>query len=174
MASLTDARVLLTGRPGIGKTTLITRILDRLERPAAGFLTRELRQRNRRVGFEIQTLGGSRATLAHVDHPGEPRISRYGVNLAELEQVGVSAIERAMQEGVMVIVDEIGPMELLSERFREAIESVFATQLPILGTIMSRSHPFADRIKRRPDVELVEVTSGNRDELVGELAARWS
>ena len=59
--------LLLTGRPGVGKTTVVRRVVERLSRPTGGFYTCELREGGRRTGFEIVTLDGQRATLSHVD-----------------------------------------------------------------------------------------------------------
>lgn len=170
---MTGRKVLLTGRPGVGKTTAITRTVRQLAIPAAGFVTQELREDGQRVGFEIRTLDGERGILAHVDRPGGPRISRYGVNLGALHAVGVAAIERGIQAGHLLVIDEIGPMELLSDPFRDAVWAALESELPVLGTIMSRPHPYADEIKAREEVQVVEITRANRDPLVDRLVGTF-
>ncbi|MGB3904128.1 MAG: nucleoside-triphosphatase, partial [Anaerolineae bacterium] len=110
--------ILLTGRPGVGKTTVIKKALDRLEGRAGGFYTAEIRESGRRQGFKIVTLDGQEGILSHVDIRGQPRVSRYGVNLGDLEEVGVAALRRAIAEADLIVVDEIGKMELFSEAFR--------------------------------------------------------
>jgi nucleoside-triphosphatase len=166
--------VLLTGRPGIGKTTLVRRVVRRLSRPASGFYTRELRQQGRRVGFEIVTLDGKQATLAHIDISSRHRISKYGVDVATLDRVGVPAIRRAVETGALVVVDEIGKMELFSEAFKVAVLEALDSECSLLATITQSWHPWANRIKQRDDVQVIEVTSGNRDQLVDLLAESLS
>lgn len=164
--------IMLTGRPGVGKTTLVRRVIEELDRPAGGFYTRELREGGRRAGFEIVTLGGETATLSHVDIDSEQRVSKYGVDVEALDQVGVPAIREAVDEGALVVIDEIGKMELYSDAFKTAVADALDSASPVLGTIMRGSRPWADRIKRRDNVEVIEVTVENRDRLVDELTER--
>ena len=162
---------LLTGRPGVGKTTCLRTLLDLLHVPASGFFTEEIRERGRRVGFSLMTLGGQRATLAHVNRRGTPRVGKYGINLDAIERVGVPAVEDAIRKGHLAVIDEIGKMELASSAFRRAVEEALDSPVTILGTILTASHPWADRIKRRPGVRLIEVTIATRESLPRELAA---
>jgi nucleoside-triphosphatase len=138
----------------------------------AGFYTEELRERGRRVGFDVVTIDGRRAPLARVGATG-PRVSRYGVDVRSFEDLGVATLESALAQcGYVLVVDEIGKMELFSERFCELLERIFAPGAPwaLLGTIMSGYHPRADGLKRRPHVSIVEVTQANRDRLPGDLS----
>ncbi len=157
--------ILLTGTPGSGKTTLLRKVIAALQSPAGGFYTQEIRQSGVRQGFEIITLDGQRDVLAHVEIRHSPRIGKYGVNLAGLDHLAVGAIQNALHSGALVVVDEIGPMELLSKRFQAAVLEVFDSDEPLLGTIFKRSLPFVDAIKRRPGVTLIEVHRDNRDSL---------
>jgi nucleoside-triphosphatase len=163
--------LLLTGRPGSGKTTLIRRLLDSSKIEAGGFFTREVRVGGARQGFEIVTLEGERGILAHVDIRGRHRVGKYGVDLTTLDTLGVSAVLRAAEAGELVVIDEIGPMELLSARFRSAVLDVLDLGVPLLGTIVRRSTPFTDRIKMRDDVRVVEVRPDNRDAVLEEVLA---
>lgn len=163
---------LLTGRPGVGKTTCLRAVLDLLRIPAGGFLTDEIRERGNRVGFALATLDGRRTTLAHVSIAGPPRVGRYGVNLDALDGIGVPAMREAVRDGQLVVIDEIGKMEMASAAFRQAVEEAVASPAPVLGTILAAAHPWADRVKRHPAVRLIEVTPANRETLpqqVGEL-----
>lgn len=162
---------LLTGRPGVGKTTCLRRTLDRLEGPAGGFFTEELRERGQRVAFALVTLDGQRAVLAHIRRRGEPRVGKYGVDVAALDRVGVPAIRDAVRRRARVVIDEIGKMEMASPAFCRAVEETLEAPVVVLGTILRAPHPWADRIKHHPGVEVVEVTPGNREELPGRLAA---
>lgn len=157
--------ILLTGRPGCGKTTVIQRVVARLERPAFGFYTQEIRQGGHRVGFEIVTLDGQRGVLAHVGIRSQVRLGKYGLDLAALDELAVGAIESALQTHALAVIDEIGPMEIASPRFRDAVLRALESPAPVLGTIAHKNTPFLAALKRRPQVTLVEVTSQNRDAL---------
>ena len=164
--------ILLTGAPGCGKTTLIRRALAQLKRPAGGFFTQELRQSGVRQGFEIDTLDGQRGRLAQVGLPSRYKVGKYGVDLAFLDGVAVPQIYAAAQAGQLIVVDEIGPMELFSSRFRQMVLDLLAGRAGLLGTIVKRSHPFADQIKQHPEVEIIEVHANNREALISVLARR--
>jgi nucleoside-triphosphatase len=167
-------RILLEGRPGIGKTTIARRLADFLRErglQVSGFTTAELRERGRRVGFAVETLDGERALLAHVEIPGPPRVSRYGVDVAAFERTVLPMLGGAA-EADAVVLDELGKMELFSEPFRIAVSDLFASAVPIVATLQVAPHLFADELKRRPDVEIVRVSERNRDELPNQLATR--
>lgn len=161
----TNRTILLTGRPGSGKTTLIRHVLARLAGPAGGFYTQEIREAGRRMGFEIITLDGGRGILAHVDISSKHRISKYGVDLSALETFAIPAMLAAVEHNKLVVIDEIGPMELLSPEFRQVVLDILGKSASVLGSIVWRSTPFTDQIKSRPDVTLLEVTPENREEL---------
>ena len=170
--------ILLTGKPGCGKTTLIRRVVTRLPMTAGGFITQEIREHGVRKGFEIVTLDGQRGILAHVDICGGERIGKYGVDTAALEAVGVAAIRQAMAEQRIVVIDEIGPMEILSRLFCEVVLEVLQSSATVLGTIAKRSMPFTDQIKAMPQVALTEVRRDNREilcsHIVESLVRHWS
>lgn len=160
------AAILITGRPGSGKTTLVRAIVEVLDCPAGGFYTRETRgQDGRRTGFEIVTLAGEAAPLARTGIAGPHRVGRYGVDIDALDRVGVPAIEAAVERGVLIVVDEIGKMELLSLRFQRALIECFRHHRLLFGTIMQTSHPFANELKAQPDTLLIELAESNRDEV---------
>jgi nucleoside-triphosphatase len=162
--------ILLTGRPRVGKTTIIKEVVRSLPGQAGGFYTEEIRERGRRQGFKIVTLDGREGILAHVDIKSPMRVSKYGVNLADLEGIGVTAIREAIARKDYVVIDEIGKMELFSKAFKDAVwEAVHSDKL-VLGTITLRPHPWADRIKALPQVTVVEVTKANRDKIARQIS----
>ena len=163
-------KLLLTGRPGCGKTTLIKRVVNKLALAAGGFYTEEMREAGTRVGFKLVTLDGEEAVFAHVDFKTRQRVGKYGLNLSTLEAVGVKAIREAVRMQQLVVIDEIGPMELRSAIFRDAVSEALRSNVPILATIVARPLPFTDPIKTRGDVTVIEVRPTNRDQLVTELA----
>jgi nucleoside-triphosphatase len=164
--------VLVTGRPGVGKTTLIRRVLDALSVEAGGFYTHEIRDGGRRVGFAITDLSGASGILAHVDHPGGYRVGKYGVNRDDLERIGVPAIRDAVAGARLVVMDEVGRMELCSESFQDAVLAALGSPVPVLGTIQDRTNAFLDAVRARDDVEIVRVDESNRDRLVEHVVER--
>ncbi|HEY82831.1 MAG TPA: NTPase [Dehalococcoidia bacterium] len=160
---------LLTGRPGTGKTSLIKQAVAELEVDAGGFYTEEIRDKGTRLGFKLVTLDGEEVVLAHVNIHSPYRVGKYGVDIEGLERVGVAALRRAAARSCLVIVDEIGKMELFSAAFRESVLAIANSGKRVLGTIMLAPNPWADAIKRLPQVKLVEVTRANREQVRDDL-----
>jgi len=154
--------ILLTGRLGCRKTTTIQRVLADYPGDAGGFYTQEIREGGIRKGFEIITLDGKRGILAHVDIPGQQRVGKYRLDLDTFEQLAIPAIQGAMERGALVVIDEIGPMEIRSKRFRRVVIQAMESDAQVLGTIVQRSTPFTDGIKGMPRVEVMEITPENR------------
>ena len=157
---------LLTGKPGTGKTALIKEALAMTKVKGGGFYTEEIRTGGIRQGFRIVTLDGQEATLAHVGISSPHQVSKYRVDTDSLNRVGVSALRRALKESDLIVIDEIGKMELLSPQFREAVTQAINSGKKVLGTIILNPHPFADEIKRHPEVETLLVTRENRTEVM--------
>ena len=160
---------LLTGSPGTGKTTVIRQAIARSKVKAGGFYTEEIRSGGTRQGFRIVTLDGQDAILAHVDSHSRYRVSKYGVDIQNLDNVGVAAINQAIDESDLIVIDEIGKMELFSPRFREAVLKAIDSGKKVLGTIMLSPHPFADDIKRHPKVKVVQLTRADHNEVLREI-----
>ena len=178
MASSAPKHILLTGAPGCGKTTIILAVLRRLRRvgrPTFGFWTEEVRQSGVRQGFALELVSGGRDMLASVRRSGPPRVGRYGVNVEAMDRFAVPEIERGLaaakaKSGVVIVMDEIGKMELFSRSFQQAAIAALDSPARVVATIMARPHPFADSLKARSDVRVVTVTRQNRDELARQIA----
>ena len=164
--------LLLTGQPGTGKTALIKEALARTKLKGGGFYTQEIRTRGIRQGFRIITLDGQEAILAHVGISSSYQVSKYQVDTDALDRVGVSAVRRAVQGFDLIVIDEIGKMELISPQFKEAVTQAINSGKKVLGTIMLNPHPFADEIKRLPEVETLLVTRDNRIDVI-EKVMNW-
>jgi len=161
--------LLLTGKPGTGKTALIKEAIARTKVRGGGFYTEEIRAGGIRQGFRIVTLDGQEAVLAHVNISSPYQVGKYKVDIDSLNRVGVSALRQALKESDLILIDEIGKMELLSPQFREAVTQAIGSGKKVLGTIMLNPHPFAEEIKRRLEVRTPLVTRNNRDEVMGEI-----
>jgi nucleoside-triphosphatase len=162
--------VLLTGPPRIGKTTVLLNAAEELGARGyrlAGMISQEIREGDVRVGFEIRVYEtGGQGWLAHIRQYGGPRIGKYRVNLNDLNSVGVASILNALEDADIVLIDEIGPMELFSNTFKEAVLKVVESPKPLLGTIHYRvKHSLVNKIKSRKDAHIIEVTQKNRNQI---------
>jgi nucleoside-triphosphatase len=153
--------IFITGNPGAGKTTLIHTLLKELNVSAGGFYTQEIRVSGKRTGFKIITLGGQEGLLASIEIRSPYRVSRYGVNLRDLEEIGVKSIVNALKHHRLIIIDEVAKMELFSRQFQQTLLQVLDSDKPFLGTIMQRDNSFTRNIKRRPDTQVITLTRTN-------------
>jgi nucleoside-triphosphatase len=163
---------LLTGMPGSGKTSLIRKLVSTLGDRAGGFYTEEIRVDGIRQGFRIVTLDGRSSAFAHINIQSSFRVSKYGVDIGSLDSIGVPVLQRAARERDLVIIDEIGKMELFSDKFKSTVLELIESGKKILGTIMLKSDPWADEIKKKPQVKLIYVTRNNHDEILKDTQ-RW-
>jgi nucleoside-triphosphatase len=166
-------KLLLTGPPGVGKTTVIQKVLLGIEIKAGGFYTQEMRRGRRRVGFAVKTLDGAEGTLAHIDYPGRYRVGRYGVDIDRFEAMALPALERALREEELIVIDEIGRMESFSRRFQELVLRVLdQDERHLLGVIHQGREPFAASVRQRGGVEILMVNAQTRDGLPSQIIAR--
>ncbi len=162
--------MLVTGHQGIGKTSVLLRAANDLRNrgyKVGGMICREVREGGVRVGFEVIDFStGQRGWLAHINQPSGPKISKYRVNLTDLDAVGVASIRDAVKNMEIVVVDEIGPMELFSSAFREAVAQAVESGKPVLGTIhFELRDPFVNGIRKHEDAEVFEVNLEKRETL---------
>jgi len=134
---------------------------------AGGMTSREIRRDGVRVGFLLRDLmTQEQGILAHAGQADGPRVGRYRVNLSDIERVGAASIRRAIEGADVIIIDELGPMELHSMPFVSAVKSALASPKPLVATIHKRaSHPLLTEIRSDPTRKIIEVTEGNREEL---------
>jgi nucleoside-triphosphatase len=157
--------LLITGLPGVGKTTLIKQAALALGPRAGGFYTEEIRGPGGRKGFRLVTLGGREVVMAHVDIRTRNRVGRYGVDVVTLDAVGVAAMREAVQSREVVVIDEIGKMELFSGEFQGAVLKAMSSSKIVVATVMHKSHAWVNALKAMPQVTVWRVTESNRDEM---------
>lgn len=162
--------ILITGNPGVGKTTLIIRLgegLDKLK--SAGFYTSEIREHGERKGFELVSLDGkNRGILSHVNIKSPHMVGKYRVDVKGFERF-LDSLDLFSKESNIVIIDEIGKMECLSGHFKKAVEELLDSDKTVIATIALKGIGFTEEIKRRRDVRLFEVTLGNRDSILEDI-----
>lgn len=150
--------ILITGRPGIGKTKLLRKIAEKLPGKIGGFYTEEIREKDERLGFRIIDFKGHKGILAHVRIKSPVKVSKYGVNFSDLEKIGIATLDKAQKEAEFILVDEIGKMEFASKKFISAILSVLNCPKICIATIMQKDIDLTRRMKDRSDVKLFEIT----------------
>ena len=162
--------LLLTGSPGVGKTTVLLRVVESLKTKGysvGGMVSREVRSAGVRVGFEVLDLSSNRrGWLAHVNQPSGPQVGKYRVNLEDLNSIGAEAILKAVEDCDVIAVDEVGPMELFSESFREAVRKAVECRKVVVGVVHWKARDrLIEEVKKREDTEIIEVTHENRNKL---------
>ncbi len=163
--------VLLHGLPGSGKTTLVERLVKVIPYPKKGFYTREVRERGRRIGFKIITLDGQEAWLAKRGK-GYPQVGKYRVYVESFERLAVPTIREVSPDG-MLVIDEIGKMELFSRSFQQAVSAALDSPVPVLATVGYGKIPFTEALFQRQDAIFAEVTPESRDHLVGRVKVEF-
>jgi nucleoside-triphosphatase len=163
-------RIFLTGRPGIGKTSVLLRVIKILQDErllVGGILSHEVRQGASRVGFRlIDITNGREGWLAHIHHESGPSVGKYRVNLHDLHHIGVRAILSAIDTVDVIVIDEIGPMELFSSAFKEAVTRAMESPKILIGVLHYRVRdPLISTIRTIPHIQIFEVTLTNRQHL---------
>ncbi len=160
----------LTGPPGCGKTTAILKVKNILEGSNVkidGMYTEEIRVSGRRVGFRVVRIASNESgVMAHVDFRSPYRVGRYCVDLKTLDKIGVAGILSGLDSAEVVIVDEVGPMELYSSSFINAIRKVLSSDIPAVLTVHYRaSHPVVSEVKEAASNRLIILNEDNRDKV---------
>ncbi|GFP35936.1 nucleoside-triphosphatase [Candidatus Hakubella thermalkaliphila] len=161
--------ILITGLPGIGKTTLIKKIAEELKAfHPVGFYTTEIREAGIRKGFELISLDGRSGILSHTDIESPYRVGKYRVDLRGFEYF-LDSTAFLDPSTTIIIIDEIGKMECLSAKFKKLIKAILDSEKLVLATIALKGSGLIEEIKRRQDIKLFEMTQDNRYSLLLEI-----
>ena len=163
-------RIFLTGRPGIGKTSVLLRVIKILKDEGllvGGMISQEARRGASRVGFRlIDITNGREGWMAHIHQKSGPSVGKYRVNLHDLHHIGVRAISSAIDTADVIVIDEVGPMELFSTAFKEAVTQAIESSRILIGVLHYRARdPLISTIRTMPHVHIFEVTLTNRQHL---------
>jgi len=161
--------ILITGLPGVGKTTLIQKLAGELnDFHPAGFYTAEIRNRGTRKGFELVSLDGRRGVLSHVDMASRHRVGKYRVDVKGFDDF-LDKLPFFEPSTRLIIIDEIGKMECLSEKFKKLVKGLLDSERLVVATVALKGEGFIAEVKAREDVKLYEITQANRDSLLAEI-----
>jgi nucleoside-triphosphatase len=164
----TTKRIFLTGLPGSGKSTVLMKVIENLKKKRfkiGGFITPEIRVKGKRIGFKVIDISsGEEGILASIDQKFGPRLGKYRINLEDFERVALKALDFALNKCNVVCVDELGKMELFSEKFKERVERIFKSSKPAI-IVLHRS--LIEEYKKYG--RIIWVTPENRDKLPEEI-----
>lgn len=167
--SMENIRVGIAGLPGSGKTQVLLRVIEMLrdeELTIGGMITEPIIEGHRRVGFNVVNwMTGEKKVFAHVNFDTGVMVDKYEVDLEALDSVGVAAINKAIKDEVdLIVIDEIGKMEMESEKFNDAVREALDTDIAMMMTIHKKSrNPLLQDIRRRDDIRMLEVTPINKN-----------
>jgi len=166
--------LLLTGAPGVGKTTVLIKTTEALKAQGVsvgGMISREVREGDARVGFEIiDLINCRRGWLAHVNQMSGPQVGKYHVKLHDLEAIGAEAIKEAIEKCAIVAIDEIGPMELYSQKFKQTVKQALQSEKMVIAVVHAKAKDaLIEEAKQREDSEILTVTLTNRETLPQKL-----
>jgi len=151
----------IAGTTGVGKTQLLREVTQSKREHIGGFYTEHIMAGRIRKGFMIRTFDGQDRMLASKGLKSPFKLGKYGVDLNALENVGVPALRLALMSKSVIVIDEIGSMEMMSERFRAILLECLTSTKPVLASIRSASQPFSDQVKKFSDTQTVLLTKSN-------------
>lgn len=166
-------KIFITAKPGSGKTTAIKEIVSQIGiEKCKGFYTEEIRKNHKRTGFKIKTLDGREGIMASTDSKSELRHGKYGLDIKTFEELCLSSIEIDVDDNKVIIIDEVGPMEMHSEKFKALLETIIKKPCTVIGTVCYRNFPWVDEFKKSKGIELIELNLENRDDIPGIVLAK--
>lgn len=172
MADTVTKNLFIAGTPGVGKTMLLREVTLAKRHRIGGFYTEHILAGRIRRGFMMRTFDGQERVLASKGLKSPHQLGKYGVDINALENVGIPALKLALMAKDLVVIDEIGSMEMMSERFRQTLLECLTSTKPILATIRSSSQPFSDQVKKLSDSQTIQLTKANYNQ-VKQQVRKW-
>jgi nucleoside-triphosphatase len=161
--------LILSGTPGIGKTTIIKAVIKQLGDQAGGFYSEEILGPGGRKGFKLITLDGQWGVMAHADFKSKSNFGRFGVETHIIDRLGAGAINAALADKPIVVIDAIDKITMFSSQFQSATVKAVGSSTIVLATAMSDNHPWLMALKAFPGVTVWEITKKNRSALVKQV-----
>lgn len=156
--------ILMTAAPGTGKSTAIQKIISLIGKDrCGGVYAGEIAENGERTGFKITTLDGKEGVLSSIYSSSPLRVAEFGVNLEEFESICLPALKDALENKEVLIIDEIGPMQMYSKAYQDMLIQIAESGKTAVGTIYQGPYPWIDEFKKHKNVELIELSLENRD-----------
>ncbi len=164
-------KIFLTGKPRSGKSTVVLKLIELLKEKGikvGGFITPEIRERGRRVGFYVKDISSNEMEIfASEDFKIGPKIGKYGIDVKVFERIAFKALDFAIENCDLIVIDEIGKMEFLSEEFKRRIYELVLIEKPLVA-VLHRNF-----VKKFKDFgEVIEVTEKDRKVLPKKLVEK--
>ena len=166
---LINIKIGITGLPGAGKTQALKKVIEMLEQEGVkigGMITEPIVEEKHRKGFQIvDWMTQEKRVFAHLSQiQSKVTIGRYKVDLTALDEVGVPALKNAIEQSDLIVIDEVGKMELESESFVKIVKEALDAEKPLILTLFKKSrNPLLQDIRRRDDIRILEVTTVNKN-----------
>ncbi len=165
---ISDVKIGITGLPGSGKTYALLRVIEMLseeELSIGGMIDEPVGDGRHKTGFTVRDLmTGHKEIFASTEIESKVMVGKIGVDLAKLEEIGVTAIKNACECCDIIVIDEVGKMEVESQAFIDAVKEALDVDKPMIITLHKKSrNPLLQDIRRRDDVRILEVTPTNRN-----------
>lgn len=162
---------LLTGKPRMGKTTMIKRLVNDIGADLyGGFYTEEIANSGEQIGFRCVSLNGESVEIAHVDSSSKIRVGRYGIDVERFENFAMRTLQDALPSKKVIVIDEIGFMQMLSAPFQKKVQEILSDNRIVLGTVPVDSHPEIDKIKYSKAAKIISLNDFNRNTIPDFLA----
>jgi nucleoside-triphosphatase len=162
--------IFLVGESGVGKTTILQKVLSELHLNAGGFFTQEIQAGKTHKGYELLTLNGEQGVLAHTNQKSTYKVGKFGVDLKVMTDIAIPSLKDALEHKDLILIDEIGKMECFSSEFRDMVSRCIDSPKPVLGSMQNFASPLINTLTNRDDIVRITVTQANRDQLPGKIA----
>ena len=161
-----EGKFIIIGRPGSGKSTCVALLIEGLRSRGirfGGIRTPEVREGGIRTGFVVEDLlTGERDVFASIRFRGGPSVSKYVVDVRRFESIAIPALTKALRECEVILIDEMGKMELLSTEFIGLVREIWKSDSITVGTAPLVKISELEDLKRASEVIRMERGEADR------------